>query len=300
VNDDALLDRCLKVLFRHVYPVLLRMLNARVDPARVRPIEVTVALAERRLDSCFEVGREGEADAWILAVEYQLRPDARLLPSWYYKNAAVALQLRRPVITVVMYLERGDRATFPDRYVAEGGGLRNTFHFVAVRLWEYAERIASGELAELAPLLVLAERQPTEATLERERELIQTLPLTDHARAELTAVALMAARRFFSPEVLSRVFAEEREMLKELPFVQEWLRESEAEGEARGIAVGEARGIAVGELRGAQELLRTVLEERFGPLDAATAARLTELDAQRCREVTRLAVRAASLAELPL
>jgi hypothetical protein len=58
--------------------------------------------------------------------------------------------------------------------IQRGGG-RNRFEFETVRLWEHAERIRGGDLQELAPLLVLCENEPTEATLREERELIRQL-----------------------------------------------------------------------------------------------------------------------------
>lgn len=37
--------------------------------------------------------------------------------------------------------------------------------FTAIRLWEHADRIRSGELIELAPLLLLGEESPTEQSV---------------------------------------------------------------------------------------------------------------------------------------
>src|SRR5438034_6644052 len=55
--------------------------------------------------------------------------------------------------------------------------------------WEHADRIRSGELPELAPLLILCDDQFSEATLREERELILTADVSQSVRSELLAVA---------------------------------------------------------------------------------------------------------------
>lgn len=108
--------------------------------------------------------------AWHL--EYQIAPDRRREAGWLLKNAALNAQLGMPVVLTVVYLTRGRRRRFPVIHTVSAGGLANRHTFHTLRLWEHAERIRSGELPELAPLLVLCEDNPDEDTLRTERKLI--------------------------------------------------------------------------------------------------------------------------------
>src|SRR5205085_10339459 len=99
----------------------------------------------------------------------------------------------------------------------------NRHYFEAIRRWEHAERIRAGDLAGLAPLLVLCADTPRETTLLRERELILGLDVPRPVRADLLAVATMVGTRYFSRELLYELFREEMEMLKEATFIDEWI-----------------------------------------------------------------------------
>jgi hypothetical protein len=103
-----------------------------------------------------------------------------------------------PAVLTVVYLAKGDRAAFPAIHRVEGGGLVNEYRFHTIHLWEHADRIRSGELRELAPLLVLCEHEPTAATLHTERELIMGLEAPPAVQAELLAVAVMVGTRYFA------------------------------------------------------------------------------------------------------
>jgi hypothetical protein len=80
---------------------------------------------------------------------------------------------------------------------ATAGGWRNHYRFHAIRLWEQADRIGAGDLQELAPLLVLCQDNPELETVYQERELILGLDAPRDVRADLLAVALTVACRFF-------------------------------------------------------------------------------------------------------
>src|SRR5947209_6703355 len=155
-----LLDCSLKLLTRHAAPALLRLAEIAVDPAQIRFEDTAVNLPEHRADTIMLLGAENDPDRWGWHLEYQLEPDPRVIPGWLLKNAAFNSGLGLPVILTVVYLTRGDRATFPDRYRIEGGGRSNEHQFDTLRLWEHAAPIRNGALPELAPLLVLCEDRP--------------------------------------------------------------------------------------------------------------------------------------------
>jgi predicted transposase YdaD len=280
--SHALLDRCLKVLTRRAYHAVFRLFREEVDPTQVRFENVALNLPEYRADDLLVVETSGPDERWALLLEVQSRPDPALLRSWRYKAAAAELVLKCDVVLAVLYLEQGDYATFPSSAVSRGRSLKNTFEFEAVRLWEHADRIADGELPELAPLLLLAVRKKTEAVLQHERKLILELPISPELRRDLLAVATMIGTRYFDGETLRRIFREEMAMLKEVGFIQEWIEE------------GEARG----EVRASREALGRALTARFGPLRPDVQARLDELSAQQCLELLERAVTVGSLQEL--
>ena len=277
-RSAALLDRCLKVLTRRAYPAVFRLLGAEVDPARVRFENVALNLPEHQADDLLVVDTPHRRDRWALMLERQTRPDPKQLLSWRFKAAAASLTLRCPVILAVLYLERGRYATFPDREEIHCGGLRNTYEFEAVCLWEHTERIVRGDLPELAPLLLLASEKRTEAVLQQERRLILDLPVTPEQRRDLLAVAMMVGRRYFTAETLRRIFQEELAMLKEADFIEEWVEE--------------------GETRATRIALSRVLTARFGLLSSDVQARLEEFSKEQCLELLDRVVSVSSLSEL--
>lgn len=280
----SLFDRSIKVLLRRAYPAFLRLAGFAVDPARVRPEDVTINLPEHRADQVFLVGEEGDADRGGLHLECQMQPDARVMDGWFYKNAAFNRQFGFPVPMVVIYLTRGDRATFPDRHVVMAGGISNEWRFPTIRLWEHAGHIRGGELAELAPLLVLCEDRPTEDTLQDERQLIMGLDVSPPVRADLLAVAVMVGQRHFARDLLLSLFREELEMLKEASFIEEWLQEAEARGEARA----------------ARQVLRALLRKQFGEPSPELTSSVEALSAAEATELATRVPDARSLEELGL
>ena len=184
------------------------------------------------------------------------------------------------------------RATFPASYMVGAEGLTNEFRFHTIRLWEHADRIRSGELGELAPLLVLCEDVPTERTLREERELILGLPVESAVRTELLALALTVGTRYFSRDVLETLFREELEMLKGASIIDEWIEQ----GVAKGMAEGMARGRAVA----ARQMLLRLMRRRFGELPASAVTRVESETPEWCEEMAERVMEAKSLEELGL
>jgi len=148
--DPNPVDASIKALLREVPQALFRLAR-RPLPEVITFEDTVINLPERRADHVFIVGAATDPRQGALYVEYQLKPDPRRLLEWQYKRAALGLRLEIPVVLLAIYLEKGGRATFPDRAADEVWGIENEFRFTAVRLWEHAGRIRSGELWELAP-----------------------------------------------------------------------------------------------------------------------------------------------------
>jgi hypothetical protein len=311
-----LIDRSVKRLFRDQPQALLRL--AGVQPANVRFEDSTLNIPELRADHVYIVEEVGEPDPYALQVEYQLKPDPKLLVNWGLKWLGLCDLLPMPVLLVVIYLEKGDRATFPTMYQQARRHLRTALSFDAVRLWEHRDRIVSGEWPELAPLLILCEAQPTEETLRQEVELIHNSGLPRDVQTDLLGVAALLASRRFGRAVLKAIFWEElamlnetdelMEMLLEVGLVQKWGRdprvsgqiraEAKAEGEAEGIVKGEAVGVAKGKTEAARQMTLAFLTRRFGELPEVLKAQIETADADGCQSLFDHAITATSLAEL--
>src|SRR5262249_41279822 len=160
-----------------------------VTPEHIRVEDPNLNLPELRADHVFILEGEMEAQTYAIYLEYQLEPDISLLPSWCAKWGGLTRQLGMPVFLLVLYLQRGDRATFPNDYTVRSGALEMKLTFPVIRLWEHAHRIRSGELPELAPLLLLCEETPTEETVQEEVALIHASRLPRETQAELLGLA---------------------------------------------------------------------------------------------------------------
>jgi hypothetical protein len=174
----------------------------------IRAENTAVSLPEFRADQVFLLTNPAGVVRKAFYFEYQLQPDRRKLPTWFWKTGGLTAQLGVPVILAVFYLTRGRYRRFPARYTAREGKLRTELRFDTVRLWEHEERIRGGELAALAPLLPLCENVATERTLREGRELILGLHVEAKTRAELLAVAATVGMRYFPRSVVEATFRE--------------------------------------------------------------------------------------------
>ena len=170
----------------------------------------------------------------------------------YY--GALTEQFEQPVMTLALYL-KPRRSPIPNEYVVTlGEQVVNCFTYPVIPLWDYVEEIRSGQYRELAPLLTMLVREPDPALLREERELIRQEP-DERKRADLLALAVTIATRYFDKAFLWRFFQEELGQMREATFVEEWIQE--------GIEQGLQRGLQQGLQQGLQENILQVLRARF-------------------------------------
>ncbi|HLK57664.1 MAG TPA: hypothetical protein VKU00_13950 [Chthonomonadaceae bacterium] len=240
-----LIDRSVKALFRECPTAILRLTGMEIAAEQLRVEDPNLNLPELRADHVFIVQPEEAEEPYAIYLEYQLEPDVRILPSWSAKWGGLNRQLGMPVALLALYLHKGDRATFPDRFVVRSGAVETELRFTTIRLWEHTDRIRSGALPELAPLLLLCEENPTEETIREEVALIHASRLPVGIQAELLGIALLVATRTFARKVLLPIFQEDWKMIEGLEILDDlyrdtgkldaWIAEAQAEGEARGI-----------------------------------------------------------------
>ena len=286
MNEDEdfdlphLIDRAVKALFRECPTIVTRLAGLSTAAEDIRVEDPNLNLPELRADHVF-VLPEG-----AIYLEYQLRPDPNLLSSWAVKWAGLSRQLGIPVILLVLYLQKGDYATFPAQMQSQIGAFRTALHFTAIRLWEQTERIRNGELTELAPLLLLTEENPTEATVREEVRLIRNAQFPSDVQTELLGIALLVATRKFARSLLEEIFAEDLETMEDLGIIGDWLQKREA------------RGMAQGETNGIRKTAQFVLGQRFGDLPPALVEQIGQADAEWCNILLGRAMKAGSVAEL--
>jgi predicted transposase YdaD len=254
------IDYAIKTVCEAFPNCLLDLFYGRERKVVLKNVEdAQIQIPEHRADKIWRVEEEGQEG--FLVLEAITVPDKRVLRRFNLKNAALQVHFELPVITVLVYVERGKYATFPPGYEQSFGGLRNQHGFERVLLWEHADRIRNGELKELAPFLPLFEDDPDPQILEAERQLIEAIPNTER-QVELKAVAALVATRKFQDELIKQT------LKLEVPMTRE-IRESsifkDLFGEARieALAEGHAEGQTVGERKRQTEIAQKMLAKGF-------------------------------------
>ena len=278
-------DRSVKALARRYPQPFVKMALGSIENISVETIEnPEINLPEKRLD--FVYGLRQEDREYILHLEFQLEHRTDMPERMFTYNALLTATYERPVLSAVIYLERRNYRELPREYVVEFRGRKvHTFPYLVVKLWEYAGAIASGELSELSPLLILAAEEKDEKTLARSRELILAGE-NEKWRANALSTAITIAGRYFSKELLLKFFREELGMLQEANIVQDWINE------------GIEKGIEKGEVKATRNDILDVLGERFGVVKKGIGIRLAAIDDPAVlRSLLKKSVKVKSLAE---
>jgi hypothetical protein len=194
------IDRAVKLICGRHPECFLDLFYGRDRKVTLRGVEdAQIQIPEHRADKVWRV-YDGVKEGCLM-LEAIMQPDRREFRRINLKNAAIQVMLDMPVITVLVYLQKGGYATFPDGYEEELGGLNNKHTFACVLLWEHAERIRSGELKELAPFQVLFEANPSPQILETVNQIIESVP-DPQQRMELKSIAAIIAARMFAEEII--------------------------------------------------------------------------------------------------
>lgn len=193
--------------------------------------DTQLQIPEHRADKIWRI-HDGKKEGCLL-LEAITEPDKRDFPRINLKHAAVRVELGLPVVTVLVYLQRGKYKTFPASFSDELGGLVGKQSYTKILLWKHEKRIRSGELKELAPFLPLFYEEPKTEILGIENELIESVN-TENERLELKSVAAIIGARKFSEEIIKQYLKLEYPMIREKTIFTEWLDESRAEGKIEG------------------------------------------------------------------
>jgi len=223
------IDRAVKVFFGRYAEKCLDWFFGQDRQVVFQGVEdPQINIPERRADKVWLVADQGK-DA-VIHVEAMPEPKTSELPNFNTKAALLQEILKRPVVTVIVYLEKGEHKTFPHSFETQAGALKNIHIFASILMWEYKDRILSGEYKEFAPFPVLCEDEPNEERLDQAKHLISQVA-DENERKNLYSLAIMVAyRKFKDREFLRKKFMEQRDMTKESDFLIDWLEESEQKG----------------------------------------------------------------------
>lgn len=264
MSAQKIIDRSLKILAKQYPKVFIKLAMGSLEDLAFETIEnPEVNLPERRLD--FVYGLQNEQD-YILHLDFQLRHETDIPERMHLYNALLTASTKKPVISKVIYLERREYRNLPQEYVVSYQGRReNVFTYQAIKLWDHTEEIISGELKELAPLLILSTREKDEKVLAKSRELILSSE-DEKWQADALSLAITVAGRYFPKEFLLKFFKEEFKMLREASIVQDWINE------------GMEKGMEKGEIKALQGAILDVLEERFGMVKKGIGKKVKVID----------------------
>ena len=234
------IDRTLKILAAKYPGVFQRLLFGDKSKIEFLGVDDTaINIPEQRSDKIFKF-RRGRTDTFI-SFEFMIQPKRKDLLKFYIKNGLLTASLRKPVITVIVYIEQGKYRAFPSEYVAKLDAIEMSTRFPRLLLWEYADRIRSGEFKELAPLLVLFYDRPSKEIVMEEKKLIYQVH-DSQERSDLLALAAMVAFRKYKNGLIKELFSEEYQMMKASNFIEEWIKEGWEKGRIKGQEEGWRNG----------------------------------------------------------
>ena len=290
------IDVSMKMLIRGRPEVALSLAGLALPHQEIRFDDTSVISHELHADHVMILEKPRVAIYW----EYQLSPKPEVVVRWFAKCAGLTFQLDMPVILIVIYLEKGDYATFHDRHEVILGNAKTKFEFTAIKLWEHAERIRSGELIELVPFLFLCENQPNEEIVKTELDLIHKADLSDEDQSELYQAVFRVAGSRLPKETINKLYRENKSMLKEnfeYDVLSEILREEAIEeGMAKGMAEGKVKGMAEQKRLSTGKLLRA----RLGVIPTNVMSHLETASPEELDRIFDLALNIESYDELTL
>jgi len=260
-------DQTLKRLFAHAHEGMLALLLPGAHWLGERSPELT---AEKRLaDLVWDVAL-GSGERLLLHIELQTNPDTMIGERVAEYGLRLWRHLRLPVYSVVIYLRESGGIPASPFVLERGGGEEGMrYRYGVIRLWEEPAEQVLAMAEPGAWLLATLMRGEPLTTLETVAERLARASLPHSEREELTGMlAVLAGLRVPRPLV--------EQTLRRNPMLRDLLGESSVaeiwreEGEAKGLAKGLAEGLAEGQ----RALVQTILESRFGPLNAAEAAAL--------------------------
>ena len=206
------IDRAIKTVLTLKPDCFLDLIFGSQRRARLKALsDSQINIPELRADKMMLV--EEGSESYYLLCEAVVQPDASALPVFALKALGHQYILKKPTLVVIVYLEQGNYATFPDSFANSVGNLSNQFRLQKILLWEHEDRILNGELKELAPFLPLFHKQPDTNIIAVQKRLLQKIS-DPKLQADLMATAMVVDVRAFGPEVVKTKFGSVKSSMK--------------------------------------------------------------------------------------
>ena len=262
-------DGVFKDLFRRP-PLLIVDRLARPGPI-VEHLNVELqTVQQRRVDLALRL-----ADQSILHIEFQSTNDGDMAERMLMYHVQLRHAYRHQRIRSLVLYVGPEPLTMPGILIT--GQLRFSFEVIDIRSFSADELLATGRAGDC--VLALLARDGV-ARFEEIMHRIREMPYHQRELA-LAQASVLSHLRGLSSRV-------EKETKPPMPVIIEleetdplfrrildrYRAQGEAEGRARGEAEGRAEGEAEGRAQAARQLLRALLESRFGPLPKSVVSRI--------------------------
>lgn len=274
-----------------------RLLDLHIDPSELHVENPTIHTRNRQVDNVIFIREHGEDVGGIL-VEWVSQPDNDDLIDYIEKWSNLLAKYRFPMILLVIYLKRGGRASFPDRYVSKLGNWKTYTQFVAINLFDYIGLIESGEWIEFASLIPVCrgldhlprnklEAAETISVIQTSHDLIMNAAITDDMRTLLLGSLFSVSTKSLPQETLLEIFRKDITMLKDTPIIRDWIRESKEDG----IRIG-TEGVRRSTLR--------LIKSKFIDIPESLEIRIRNADMDWCDRLSERIMSIESLDQIDL
>ncbi len=223
----------------------------------------------------------------IIDLEVQLHGDPDMPRRMYEYAARISTQYKEPVLSVVLWLEKG-RGAIPEPLYAVwiGGFLVGTWSYISIKLFEVPARdIISSGVIGLLPLVPFTRDVDLHVVEDAARTVLsQAPPQTNELESVL---ALFGARNYGVDPILDlfRRIGMNTEIIEQSPLFQMLTQKVVDQAKFEAKAEGKAEGVEEGKLAGMRALAVVLLEAHFGALDAEVHAAINTADAAKMQEI---------------
>ena len=232
------------------------------------------------------------ADQSILHIEFQSSND----PDMAERMLMYHVQLRRQyrdqrVRSLVLYVGP-EPISMPG--AVDAGQLRFSFEVIDIRSFTADELLGTGRPGDC--VLALLARDGA-ARCDEIMDRIREMPFVERAQALTRASLLSRLRGLWSrvKKEIEQAMPVIIEVEEDDPLIQGILNRGIAKGRVEGEAKGRVEGKLEGKIEGARQLLRALLESRFGELPKPVLSRIERATFQ---QVERLTIKAAAAPSL--
>ncbi|MBM3460205.1 MAG: hypothetical protein FJX77_16925 [Armatimonadetes bacterium] len=223
-------DIDLKQFFNHLPHLAWRLAGVEVAPGAIRLADATIVVRELHPDR-FPVWEDPEQGPEGLLVEIFMDPPSREdLLACFIKALQASADHKMPVSLLLVYLRKGDRATFPDQVeLSRRSELSTGCYCRKVHLWEEREAVLNGPLLPLAGVLLLGEPAVGEVEVAETLAALNAGDLDAVEYREGAALLFLVGLRSLTEAVMQRLFRGRMNEVMQSTTIQGWIDEARLE-----------------------------------------------------------------------